>query len=312
MPDQCEPRTSSLALAADCSPISSSDMNPSSPLNGTLTPAQGCANALPKDGFPACTSTKATCDSSISNPGPAEWIASQRDSLVKIFLRLAEAQALKASVADLSQKSGEQSTKSTRPSSTSKIRPASGPKAAGPSSRNCWREDIPGETESLVRLMSTPGISAIDGGCLLPTLTVCGNFNRKGASPNSGDGLATALRNLGPTLLATTASSSGNYKRGNPKLREWVKQLPTLCATDFKGPYSAEGYQKQTQQRSKPLRDTLVHTTGHRLTPGFAEWWMGWPIGWTGSSVPATAKSRSRRQRPGSSSPKAYPDADHA
>jgi hypothetical protein len=42
-------------------------------------------------------------------------------------------------------------------------------------------------------------------GELLPTLTVCGNYNRKGLSPNSGDGLRTAL-------------------------------LPTLCARDEKGP----------------------------------------------------------------------------
>lgn len=179
-----------------------------------------------------------------------------------------------------------------------------------------------------MRLMAAPAISEIVGSALLPTLTVCGNFNRKGASKSSGDGLATALRNLGPTLLASALTSGAKYKRGNPKLREWVKQLPTLCAidhkgsggqkltkrgakslpralkhllptlcaTDFKGPYSAEGYQKQTQQRSKPLRDTLVHTTGHRLTPAFAEWWMGWPIGWTASSARAMAKSRSKRQ----------------
>ena len=32
---------------------------------------------------------------------------------------------------------------------------------------------------------------------LLPTLTVCGNWNRAGASKNSGDGLVTALHRLG-------------------------------------------------------------------------------------------------------------------
>lgn len=32
---------------------------------------------------------------------------------------------------------------------------------------------------------------------LLPTLTVCGNYNRKGASKASGDGLATALKRMG-------------------------------------------------------------------------------------------------------------------
>jgi len=37
---------------------------------------------------------------------------------------------------------------------------------------------------------------------LLPTPTVCGNYNRKGASPTSGDGLITALRKMWPTMLA--------------------------------------------------------------------------------------------------------------
>lgn len=33
---------------------------------------------------------------------------------------------------------------------------------------------------------------------LWPTPTVHGNYNRKGASPNSGDGLATAVRQASP------------------------------------------------------------------------------------------------------------------
>jgi hypothetical protein len=104
-----------------------------------------------------------------------------------------------------------------------------------------------------------------------PTLTVHGNYNRKGASATSGDGLAT-----------------------------WCKKtLPTLCATDHKSPYSAEGYQKQAQKRSKPLRDTAAHTIGIRLTPGYCEWWMGWPIGASASRHSETHGCRSKRRRHG-------------
>jgi hypothetical protein len=95
-------------------------------------------------------------------------------------------------------------------------------------------------------------MSASGHGYLLPTLTVNGNNNRAGLSKKSGNGLQTIL-----------------------------KLLPTLCATDWKGPYSKEGYDKQMQTRSKPLRDTLPHEVGFRLSPGFAEWFMGWPLGWT-------------------------------
>lgn len=147
---------------------------------------------------------------------------------------------------------------------------------------------------------------------LLPTLTVNGNHNRAGLSEKSGDGLQTKL-NLLPTLLSGESTGKGHGRclsdklqllptlsateldRGtpsqsrNPKtgklhqktLMSAIKTLPTLCATDWKGSYSKEGYQKQKEKRSKPLRDTLVHETGFRLTPGFAEWFMGWPIGWT-------------------------------
>jgi hypothetical protein len=154
---------------------------------------------------------------------------------------------------------------------------------------------------------------------LLPTLTVCGNWNRKGASKTSGDGLATALRMM-PTTTATDTSNRkppANFyitKTGSVKhigkngtlsqirLSQYLQMLPTLCATDWKSPYSAEGYAKQMQVRSKPLRDTLAHSTGHRLTSAFAEWWMGWPIGWTALNAPAMVKFRSQRPQHGESS----------
>lgn len=160
--------------------------------------------------------------------------------------------------------------------SFSKIRPASVPEDGRKLQQLWWREDIAGETESLLRLMSVLPIKGTGGGSLLPTLTVSGNWNRKGASKTSGDGLATAM-----------------------------KYLPTLCASDFRGPCGAEYYRISMQERSRPLRDTLPHTLGHRLTPAFAEWWMGWPINWTlfsevaketVSQQRATAKSRFRPQ----------------
>jgi hypothetical protein len=80
---------------------------------------------------------------------------------------------------------------------------------------------------------------------LLPTLTVCGNYNRKGASKTSGDGLATAL-----------------------------KQLPTLTVNDAKNC----GGPSQAERNSLPLSALA----GGPLNPTWLEWFMGWPIGWTG------------------------------
>lgn len=329
---ECAQCTSSQAQAVECLQTLSLDTSPCALSNGSQAPAASCANDLSKAGFPAYTSTKATSASSISATGPEEWIKSRRDSLVRIFRRLAVAQASQAHVAGWSPKSFAPSTKSTPASCSSKTARASAPKAAMSLSANSWRADIPGATERLPRLMSAQAISEIAGGCLLPTLTVCGNWNRKGLSKHSGNGLATALKllptlcaanakqgadnragagkkhgvtlpsalNKLPTLCARDYNNSGGKtltERGKTRLPTAMKHLlPTVCATDYKSPYSAAGYQQQTQQRSKPLRDTLAHTTGHRLTAAFAEWWMGWPLGWTGSSVPVTAKSRSKRQ----------------
>jgi hypothetical protein len=130
-----------------------------------------------------------------------------------------------------------------------------------------WRSDIPGETESLPRLMLGRRTSGTVGGALLgvPTPTVCGNYNRKGASATSGDGLAT-----------------------------WAAKWPTPLASDWKSHSPA----KQATN-SRPLREQIGATDGGPLNPAWVEWLMGWPIGHTASSVSATAKSRSRRRSRG-------------
>lgn len=226
-----------------------------------------------------CISTAETSGNSTGSHGLEKWIASQRGSLVRIFHAQAKVQGLTESEADLSGKCSGQSIQSNPLLSSSKTRPVSAPGDGRKLQQLWWREDIAGETESLPRLMSVLPIKGTDGGSLLPTLTVSGNWNRKGASKTSGDGLATAMR-----------------------------RLPTVCASDFRGPCSAEYYRISMQERSRPLRDTLPHTLGHRLTPAFAEWWMGWPINWTlfseaaketASQQRATARSRFKPQQRG-------------
>ena len=77
-----------------------------------------------------------------------------------------------------------------------------------------------------------------------PTPTVCGNYNQKGASPTSGDGLAT-----------------------------FVKKYPTPTAHNA----------KETNAPSEALRNepSLASIAGGKLNPTWVEWLMGWPLGWT-------------------------------
>jgi hypothetical protein len=79
---------------------------------------------------------------------------------------------------------------------------------------------------------------------LWPTPTVCGNYNRKGASKTSGDGLATA-----------------------------VAKWPTPTAHNA----------KETNSPSEALRNepTLAYRVGGKLNPTWVEWLMGWPLEWT-------------------------------
>ena len=92
-----------------------------------------------------------------------------------------------------------------------------------------------------------------------PTPTVCGNYNRKGASPSSGDGLATA-----------------------------VNKWPTPTAHNS----------KETNAPSEALRNepTLASRVGGQLNPTWVEWLMGWPLGWTDLKPSAMDKSHCVQQ----------------
>ena len=299
---------------AGCLPTSSSVTSPCSRLSGKSLAAGRCEPESPRDGYQqASTSTAETCESSISPHGSERWIAYQRAFLARIFLALDQGKVSRAHGPALSGRCSEQLTLFGPGWCSSKTRQRSGPKVDATFSGLSWREDIPTETERLPLLLSGQVMKEIAGGCSLPTLTVTSNWNRKGSGKKSGDGLATALKTL-PTLTATfnnrvrkkevgrsdgletvlrslpticcaDSKRSGGQKTTTKALSRLPgalkHRLPTLCASDYKSPYSEEGYQKQAQQRFKPLRDTLVHTTGHRLTPEFAEWWMGWPLRWT-------------------------------
>jgi hypothetical protein len=95
-----------------------------------------------------------------------------------------------------------------------------------------------------------------------PTPTVCGNYNRKGASKNSGDGLATVVRRY-PTPGANEDSYrlNGNSQQSN--------SLGAIAR-----------------------REALAESpeSGGQLNPTWVEWLMGWPLGWTDSAPLGTDK----------------------
>jgi len=122
----------------------------------------------------------------------------------------------------------------------------------------CWELPMPSGLKELRSLIT----NAFDALSRLPTPTVCGNYNRKGASPTSGDGLATALRRL-PT---PTASDKGT-----------IRQLPKRIKYTAKGTLrhlNADGIESQCR-----LQQQIA--AGGPMNPEWVEWFMGWPIGMT-------------------------------
>lgn len=106
---------------------------------------------------------------------------------------------------------------------------------------------------------------------LWPTPTVCGNYNRKGLSATSGDGLATAVR------MWPTPQSSDNRNRG-------TTQTPAIARRIEAG--------KQVM---------LSMCMDGPLNPTWVEWLMGWPLGWTDLKPLETDKCRSAPQPHGES-----------
>jgi len=92
---------------------------------------------------------------------------------------------------------------------------------------------------------------------LLPTLTVRGNYNRKGASKNSG------------------AVPS--------------RRLPTLLARDWKDGTNPRPNGRHSESLPVVLNKNQL---GGTMNPDWCEWFMGWPIGWTASEPLATDKFR--------------------
>lgn len=112
-----------------------------------------------------------------------------------------------------------------------------------------------------------PIISASASGSLLPTLTVCGNYNAKGASKKAGDGLATALS----------------------------KRLPTLTARDYRSPNAKSYAERGGGKKGEQLPNALCGP----LNPDWCEWFMGFPIGWTASEPLETHRFHEWRQQHG-------------
>jgi hypothetical protein len=193
--------------------------------------------------------------------------------------------------------SDESPKRSGRRSSSSKTSPAV-PGVGCPTcgeTCTCWGTEL----VPTRYLPATSERRTCDGECSLwPTSTVCGNHNRKGASKNSGTGLATAA--LYPTPTASDGNGAGSQGReGGSNLRTAV-MYPTPAARDYR---SASGipHGRHTPNLPEFIAGRLGGETapdGRHITalsPWFVEALMGFPDGWTSYHLVKPARARGRK-----------------
>tara|TARA_R110001606_G_scaffold68659_7_gene156579 strand:+ start:302 stop:1162 length:861 start_codon:yes stop_codon:yes gene_type:complete len=137
----------------------------------------------------------------------------------------------------------------------------------------------------------------IDQARMWPTPTVKGNYNKKGLSAKSGDGLATAVNKarMWPTATArdwrSGKASEKSMRRNSRPLNEVVvreeRMWPTPMAHEARLGYQDRSRGKKGTQES--LTTKVINNLGGRqevsgqLNPEWVEWLMGFPIGWTES-----------------------------
>jgi hypothetical protein len=234
-------------------------------LSGMDTPAKSSENVQQTDGSPSCQCGKGMSGCSIHPNTRDKWIASMKDSLVKTLALPGIKRALdmrhdpafieKSSVLLASFDPVTCSLKTSQQSLVTDSEPYSQTLPRWGSLRNGDVSEHP---------IAAHGMSAKDG-FFLPTLTVNGNYNRKGSSNTSGDGLVTAL-----------------------------KKMPTLCSRDWKDTGTSNA------ERNRHTPPLAVHAGGP-LNPNWCEWYMGFPVGFTELKDSATPKSRYKPQLPGNS-----------
>ncbi len=184
-----------------------------------------------------------------------------------------------------------------------------------------WKASATPSNRLLFQLVALePGKGVAESG-LLPTLTVSGNSNRKGASKKAADGLRTRVSLLASLMASDGDKAPKHHRRGNPSISTAVKTLwptllaadvkggvykkpqggpslrslmPTLCARDYRGPHSAAHTAKG--KAAGHGMSILPDYLGGPLCPRFCEWFMGYPIGHTELKASATRSSRSSRK----------------
>ena len=131
----------------------------------------------------------------------------------------------------------------------------------------------------------TDNMTGVSLAQMVNTPTVCGNYNRKGASATSADGLATAVKRW-PTPRAQDSYERSNWKTIADANEGGKSQMTLTRKIKYEArmwPTPTAHNAKETNAPSEANRNTptLAAQAGGQLNPTWVEWLMGWPLGWT-------------------------------
>ncbi len=131
----------------------------------------------------------------------------------------------------------------------------------GGSTRSCvsWKSSAMRAYRAQLRRAMSALLTIANESSLLPTLAVDGNYNRRGASKNSGDGLRTALL---PTLTVCQRDNRGGADPNGPERPSLTtlakrKLLPTLTSSLA----NRGGARESEMRRHSPSLDAILRTS---------------------------------------------------
>jgi hypothetical protein len=175
-----------------------------------------------------------------------------------------------------------------------------------------WRTPTVSDVNDSRRIDDNPRLSRVAKGHMLslaaqvrtqtlwPTPTINGNYNKKGASASSGDGLITAVmqaENDGPALWQTPQAhdhkkgyadrvgryqkTKGAFKGGGMNLTDQVQAFPTPSHQDGKNITFPASQKSRDSVIGHIMRENETAAIQGQLNPDWTEWLMNWPVGWT-------------------------------
>jgi hypothetical protein len=189
-----------------------------------------------------------------------------------------------------------------------------------------WKEKITPQGQSIFRLAPSMRrtFASASIGAPWATPTLCGNYNRKGLSASSGDGLATQVAATWSTPTVQDSENTAGpsqFKRNSQALNVQAvthTTWPTPTANQFEGGCPQKLLERREMMKAKhgngngfglTLGQTATITgvsmngspaqTEKRgaLNPEFVCWLMGFPTEWDACGVTVTPLSRRSRQK---------------